>query len=97
MTIARNEHTVKFNRKQRFLIDDPQSEHMLAYALTKPLKLGGVFNGDGVFKFVLQEVNTTDLDNQELRIADYYVQFPREELTVEPPLDGEQTGKKVWL
>lgn len=98
MTIARNEHTVKFNRDCRFLIDDPGSPHMLAYALTKPLKLGGVFNGDGVYKFVLQEVNTTDLDNQELGIADYYTHFPpapSEE--VEPPLDGRDSGKKVWL
>lgn len=97
MTIARNEHTVKFDRTYRFLIDDPNSTHMLAYGLTKPLKLGGVFNGDGVYKFVLQEINTTDLDNQELRIADYYKYFPKETHEVEPPPGGDGTGRKVWL
>ena len=97
MTIARNEHTVKFDRTCRFLIDDPESSHMIAYGLTKPLKLGGVFNGDGVYKFVLQEINTTDLDNQELRIADYYKYFPGETPTVEPPPEGDGVGRKVWL
>ncbi len=70
---------------------------MLAYGLTKPLKLGGVFNGDGVYKFVLQEINTTDLDNQELRIADYYKYFPEEAPTIEPPPGGDVDGRKVWL
>lgn len=109
MTIARNEHTAKFNRENRFLIDDEASPHKLAYALTKPLKLGGVYNGEGVYKFVLQEVNTTDLDNQDLRIADYYKYFPHEsDAESETPVssDGDNGGdnsaptsggKKGWL
>ena len=43
--------------------------------LTKPLKVGNVFNDNGVFKFVLQEVTSTSNDNQELGIADYYSHF----------------------
>ncbi len=77
MTIARNEYTVNFNREQRFLIDDPESKHKLAYLLTKPFKLGGTFNNEGVFKFVLQETTATSYDNHELGIADYYKYFPR--------------------
>ena len=77
ITIGRNPYSAKLDRQMRFLIDDPLSEHMLAYALTKPLKFSGVYNDRGVFKFVLQEVVTTDDDNQELRIADYYKHFPR--------------------
>lgn len=76
MLIARNEYTVKFGRQNRFLIDDEDSPLKLAYALTKPLKRGWAYNGEGVFKFVLQEVNTTDDDNQDLGIADYYKHFP---------------------
>lgn len=103
MTIARNEYTVKFDRECRFLIDDPESDHKLAYLLTKPLKLGATFNNKGVFKFVLQEVTATDDDNHELGIADYYKHFPK------APADGgdasttpddnvsDDTGKKVWL
>lgn len=77
VTLPRNPDTVKLNRTNRFLIDDPDSEMKLAYALTKPLKFSGVYNGKGVYKFVLQEVNTTDDDNIELGIADYYKHFPK--------------------
>lgn len=78
LSIAKNDITSKFGRKNRFLIDDPESEIMMSYLLTKPLKLGGTFNGKGVFKFVLQEVNSTADDNMELCIADYYKHFPRD-------------------
>lgn len=94
MTIARNEQTVKFDREMRFLIDDPDSGLKLAYLLTKPLKLGGTYNNEGVFKFVLQEVTSTDDDCQEFGIADYYKHFPRE--PVHTPPDGENKGGG-WL
>ena len=108
MTLARNAYTVKLGRTNRFLIDDPESSLMLAYLLTKPLKLGWTFNDKGVFKFVLQEVNTTDDDNQELRIADYYKHFPKQQdssagttgdSTASTGNSGaaQGTGRKVWL
>jgi hypothetical protein len=50
MTIAKNEHTEKMKRGLRFLIDDPKSETLLAYELTKPFKLSGVYNEKGVFR-----------------------------------------------
>ena len=88
MTIARNSETVKFNRENRFLIDDPDSPIKLAYLL-----LGWSFNQNGCYKFVLQEVNGTDYDDKERGIADYYKHFPKETGT-----DNEPTGgKKVWL
>lgn len=112
MTIARNELTVNFNRENRFLIDDMESSHKLAYQLTKPLKLGGTYNNEGVYKFVLQEVTATTYDNHELGIADYYKYFPRENF-IEDNFDIDNTdniedednanssdinsGKKVWL
>ena len=98
MTIGKNELTTKFDRQYRFLIDDPASEHMLAYALTKPMKLGHQFNGDGVFKFVLQEVNTTDYDNQELCIADYYKYFPTPiDTEIDPENNVTEDGREIWL
>lgn len=98
MIIARNEHTVKFNRENRFLIDDTDSEHKLAYLLTKPLKLGNTYNGNGVFKFVLQEVTATDDDNHRLGIADYFKHFPKHTVVDGNAFDSnEDTGKKVWL
>lgn len=97
MTIARNKDTVKFNREDRFLIDDPETEHKLAYLLTKPLKLGGTFNNKGVYKFVLQEVTATDDDNQELGIADYYKHFPKENNNESDNNEGMESDKKGWF
>lgn len=77
VTIAKNKYTLKLNRESRFLIDDPGNEHMLAYMLTKPLKVGKMYNNEGVYKFVVQEVTSTADDNHELGIADYYKYFPK--------------------
>lgn len=83
LTIARNEDTVKFSRTNRFLIDDDDSPIKLSYQLTKPVKFGSVYNHQGVFKFVLQEVNSTADDNHQLGIADYYKYFPKEKDDIE--------------
>lgn len=101
MTIARNEYTAAFSRKNRFLIDDPDSGIKLSYELTKPVKLGSVYNGDGVYNFVLQEVNSTADDNYELGIADYYKYYPN--TTSDDRVDDEQMSvpevpvRKGWL
>lgn len=102
MTIARNEHTVKFNRENRFIIDDPESGTKLAYLLTKPLKTGKTYNNVGIYSFVLQEVVSTDNDNMELSIADYYKHFPKSndahtDINSDTSNKEESTGKKVWL
>lgn len=95
LTITRTPDTAKFTREQRFLIDDPESPHITAYQLTKPLKVGIVYNGVGVFKFVLQEVATTDNDNTELMIPDYYKYFPRQSMGQTPPDNDD--GRRNWL
>lgn len=101
MTIAKNEHTVKFGREYRFLIDDPDSFEKNAYLLTKPLKVGKAYNGQGIYSFVLQEVVSTDDDDMELGIADYYKHFPKQEDSDKnedtSKDDTSDTGKKVWL
>lgn len=103
MTIAITDKTRLFGRQNRFLIDDPRSSKMMAYTLSKPFKLGGSYNGQGVYKFVLQEVQSTDDDNSALRIADYYRYYPKE-TTVDPykpdvidPTATDENGRKVWL
>ena len=99
--IARNSDTVKFARNCRFLIDDPESSEMNAYLLTKPLKVGKTYNGHGIYSFVLQEVVSTDNDNFELGIANYYLHFPKENTSdiVDDKDDSSasDTGKKGWL
>lgn len=106
MTIAKNEDTVKFDRETRFLIDEPESDTKLSYLLTKPLKVGAIYNSNGVYSFVLQEVVSTDDDNHELGIADYYKYFPRdpspiipdkEESVVDPENNIDKDGRQVWL
>lgn len=106
--IAKNKNTVKLNRKNRFLIDDPDAQEKLAYALTKPFKRGWAYNAGGIYIFVLQEVASTDNDNHELGIADYYNYFPREpnqdnadnekdEPIINPDDDTDSSKKKVWI
>ena len=98
MMIARDKYTVDFNRKTRFLIDDYDSDNVLAYRVSKPFKLGMVYNGRGVIPYVLVEANTEETDNFELHIANYYEHFPREGTPPEyVPGTEERFGKKVWL
>lgn len=77
VTIGKDPDTDKIRRGRRFLIDDMDSPEVLAYQLTKPNKLYNIYNGCGVFRFILNEVNVTDNDNIELRIADYYNWTPK--------------------
>lgn len=100
VTVARTKDTAALNRDSRFLIDDDLSEHKLAYRLTKPMKLGWAFNGDGVYKFVMQEVSATDDDNHDLGIADYYKHFPKCVTVDDRKINNDGTPaetKEVWL
>lgn len=71
VTIAKDPETVELCRGLRFLIDDEDSDFVTAYQITKTNKLYNVYNGEGVFRFILNEVQLTKDDNTELRIADY--------------------------
>ena len=101
MVLSRDPYTSRLNRSNRFLIDDYDSGVVLAYRLTKPFKLGSVYNGHGAMAFVLTEVNTEDDDNFELHIADYYTHFPRDaDKGTAPVIGGERVdgnGRKVWF
>ena len=99
ITIARNKYTVQFGRDDRLLIDDYESKKVLAYRITKPFKIGGVYNGHGAMTFVMVEVNTEEDDNLELHIANYYKYFPRptDPVQVDPGDAKPKDGKKVWL
>ena len=90
LTISRNEHTAKFLRQTRILVDDPLSTRKMAFDLTKPLKVGNRYNEDGCYKFVLSETDTTDYDNFDLMIPDYYKYFPRESGAYVPVIEEER-------
>lgn len=97
MTIGINEFTKEFGREHRFLIDEPDSPEKLAYLLTKPLKVGWNYNGHGVYKFVLQESVSTDNDNMELGIADYYKHFKRPDSNNGSAGTKPENGKETWI
>ena len=102
MTISKNEYTVKFGRESRFLIDDYDSGEKLSYSLSKPLRVGRHYSGEGIYVFVLKEANSTDQDNFELGVADYYKYF-QENGEPKPKDDtvgsNKETGSngKGWL
>lgn len=79
VTVGKDPETDYISRGMRFLIDDMDSRKVLAYEVTKSNKLFNVFNGKGVFRFILNESQSTDYDNIGLRIADYYNWKPDEE------------------
>lgn len=99
--LSRTEDTLNLDRTSRFLIDDEDCHEHLAYILTKPLRMGNVYNGNGVFAFVMQEVETTEDDNFDLLVADYYKYYPRPNQSedTDPFIGGTDTSpdRKRWL
>lgn len=77
VTIGKDSETSQISRGKRFLIDDMDSKDVLSFEVTKPNKMFNVFNGKGVFRFIMGESNLTDNDNVQLRIADYYSWKPK--------------------
>lgn len=112
ITVGKDSDTIEIGRGKRFLVDDEDSGEVLAYQVTKSNRLFNVYNGEGVFRYILNEVNMTDNDNKTLRIADYYnwkpyVKTDYEHEDADIPIetivesaknqDPPDDGKKVWL
>jgi hypothetical protein len=79
VVVGKDEETSRLKRGKRFLIDDPDADTSLAFEITKTNKLYNLYNGRGVYRFVMSESNVTDNDNLELGIADYYKQSTKSE------------------
>ena len=98
VTIPKDEYSLRLNRESRFIIDDYDAPSPLAYRLTKPYKLGGSFDENGVLRFVMTECSTENDDDLIRHIADYYSFFPddREDTEVpdSPPISDDRT---VWI
>lgn len=113
ITVAKDADTSELCRGKRFLVDDTSSKTPLAYQITKPNKLYNIYNDEGIFRFILNEVELTDNDNTELRIADYYNWRPKidrdnEHKNPDIPLDkiisdaknqpiNDDDEKDVWI
>lgn len=100
VTLPKDNETLALGRDCRFIIDDYGVSKPLAYRLSKPFKLGGSFDENGVIIVVMTECNTEDDDNLELHIADYYKYFPKPDSNIEvdtqsePELPNERRG---WI
>lgn len=94
VTVGKDEDTNELCRGFRFLIDDTDSNTTLAYQITKPNKLFNVFEGKGVYKFILNEVVLTKDDNTDLRIADYNNWMPPRE-TDGDHVNSEETVDEI--
>lgn len=101
VTLPKDLETIALDRDARFIIDDYSSPHPLAYRLTKPFKLGGSYDENGVVIFVMTECNTENDDNIELHIADYYKHFPRERennnSSVDTSVDDLNSDRRGWI
>ena len=103
VTLPKDEETLALGRDARFIIDDYNAPNPLAYRLTKPFKLGGSYDNDGVVIFVMTECNSEFDDNPVLHIADYYKYFPREEESTDESAtntsltDETDTGRRGWI
>lgn len=102
VTLPKDEETLALGRDSRFIIDDYNVPNPLAYRLTKPFKLGGSFDSDGVVIFVMTECNTEHDDNLELHIADYYKHFHEDESSntnnyLDVSEDNSDSGQRGWI
>lgn len=69
LTIGKDEDTIELKRGYRFLVDDVDTDYPLAYQITKSNKLFNVYNEEGVFRFILNEVEMIDEDDVNGKIA----------------------------
>lgn len=97
VTVPKDSDTVNLKRGNRFLIDDVDTSEVLAYQITKPNRLYNIFNNNGIFRYILKEVNPTDNDNLELRVADYYQPPMNTSTDSYPDIIDDNDEKKVWI
>lgn len=103
VTLTKDEETLALDRDNRFIIDDYNAPSPLAYRLTKPFKLGGSYDENGVLIFVMTECNSEFDDNPDLHIADYYKHFPRKNNAEDVSVvdyqasDAADIGRRGWI
>lgn len=94
VTVGRDDETIELDRGLRFLIDDADAEHPQAYQITKSNRFFNAYDGEGVFRFILNEVTRTENDNIKERIADYTSWMPERALDSDHK-DSEYTVAQI--
>lgn len=112
VTLPKDSETLALGRDFRFIIDDYGVPDPLAYRMSKPFKLGGSFDENGVISVVMTECNTEQDDNLELHIANYYKYFPKDKVDIGSASEDTKgdikediskveetkgTGRKGWI
>lgn len=80
VTIGRDADSLELSRGLRFIIDDEDTSSPSAYQITKANRFFNTYDGEGVFRFILNEVVLTANDNIAEHIADYNSWMPVREL-----------------
>lgn len=69
LTVPKDKDTIELKRGMRFLVNDVDCDEPLAYQITKSNKLFNVYNGAGVFRFILNEVESIPEDDYDGKVA----------------------------
>lgn len=82
LTVAKDCDTVLLKRDSRFLVDDPDADECIAYEITKPDRVTGTLDYDsgreGVYKYLIREMNSIDTDDLKKMIPDNSEYVPGE-------------------
>lgn len=70
LTLAKDSATRRLHTGTRIMLGDPEADQRLAFEITKPNTLYNVYNGEGVYRFILTQVPLIDEDNLTEQVAD---------------------------
>lgn len=70
VTVAKDDDTDLIRRGTRFLIDDPDAAHKVAYEVTKVDRVTGILDGTGIYKFLVCETNVRPTDDIPDMVSD---------------------------
>lgn len=78
VTVAKDHDTDNIRRGTRFLIDDPDAAHKVAYEVTKVDRVTGVLDGSGIYKFLVCETNVRETDDIPGMLSDNSTYTPND-------------------
>lgn len=71
VTLAKDVETMRLERGARFIVDDPDADEKLVYEITKSNRMYNMYDGIGVYRYILHECTLEDGDNISQGIANY--------------------------
>lgn len=72
--VSKDKDTIDIERGTRLLVDDPDADECIAYEVTKPDRISGTLEYDGVrrgvYKYLIRETNSLDTDDKKHMLPD---------------------------